>query len=264
MGLFWRRKKNRPKPPPRPTLQQARDLRASGARRAAQGPANEPHILQAFDERLRDLAAKAAAMGVEVAGMVRRSGPAFADRDLAAAKDIIAADAVVDRQKDAVRAATVEALARHAPVASDLRLILAVEHIAGNLERAADHAKNIAKRTLSLTSAHRLDPATRDLMARLHRAVTAMFEDSLKAFERGDAELAAQVRGRDSEPDALYDDLFHAAIAKLQTGKSDPAVDVQVLFVGKSLERIGDHATNIAEEVRFFARGDIAPATRPS
>ena len=140
--------------------------------------------------------------------MVRRSGPASADRDLAAAKDIIAADAVVDRQKDAVRAATVEALARHAPVASDLRLILAVEHIAGNLQRAADHAKNIAKRTLSLTSAHRLDPATRDLMARLHRAVTAMFEDSLKAFERGDAELAAQVRGRDSEPDALYDDLF--------------------------------------------------------
>jgi phosphate transport system protein len=147
-------------------------------------------------------------------------------------------------------------------VASDLRLILAAEHIAGNLERAADHAKNIAKRTLSLSGTGAVDPAMRDLMLRLHGAVSRMFADALRAFEKTDPQLAADVLRRDSEPDALYDDLFHAAIAKLRTGTTDAAIDVHALFVGKSLERIGDHATNIAEEVRFLTRGEIPPATR--
>jgi phosphate transport system protein len=68
----------------------------------------------------------------------------------------------------------------------------------------------------------------------------------------------------DTLPDAVYDDLFHAVIAKIQTGPSDAAADVHALFVGKSLERIGDHATNIAEEARFVARGDVPSATRPT
>ena len=257
MGLFSSRDK---KPVRRePTM---RDLRASSSARKADRPATDSHILHAFDDALRGLIGKTTDMGNHVVGMIQRSGPAFLNRDAAAANAIIQSDLMVDREKEAVMAATVEALARHAPVASDLRLILAAEHIAGNLERAADHAKNIAKRTLSLSGAGAVDPAMRDLMMRLHGAVSQMLADALHAFEKTNMQLAADVLRRDTEPDALYDDLFHAAIAKLQTGRSEAAIDVHTLFVGKSLERIGDHATNIAEEVRFLTRGDIPPATR--
>jgi phosphate transport system protein len=257
MGLFSSRNK---KPVRRePTM---RDLRTSVSGRKAERPATDAHILHTFDDALRGLIGKTADMGSHVLGMIQRSGPAFLNRDAAAANAIIQSDLMVDREKDAVMAATVEALARHAPVASDLRLILAAEHIAGNLERAADHAKNIAKRTLSLSGAGAIDPAMRDLMLRLHGAVSQMLADALHAFEKTNLQLAADVLRRDSEPDALYDDLFHAAIAKLQTGRTEAAIDVHALFVGKSLERIGDHATNIAEEVRFLTRGDIPPATR--
>jgi phosphate transport system protein len=257
MGLFSSRKS---KPVRREPAM--RDLRTPGSIRTAERPAADAHILHTFDDALRGLISKTAEMGNHVAGMIQRSAPAFLDRDAAAANAIIQSDLVVDREKEAVLAATVEALARHAPVASDLRLILASEHIAGNLERAADHAKNIAKRTLSLSGSSRVDPAMRDLMLRLHGAIAQMLADALRAFEKTNTQLAADVLRRDSEPDALYDDLFHAAIAKLQTGGSDAAIDVHALFVGKSLERIGDHATNIAEEVRFLTRGEIPPATR--
>jgi phosphate transport system protein len=262
MGLFSSR------PPRKPQRREptVRDLRAPAApsKRSAERPATDTHTLHTFDDALRGLVAKTAEMANHVTGMIKLSGPAFLERDAPAAKTIIQADLIVDKEKEAVLASTVEALARHAPVASDLRLILAAEHVASNLERAADHAKNIAKRTLSLSPTATLEPAMRDLLSRLHTEVVLMFEDAAGAFRNVDVGLAADVLRRDAEPDALYDDLFHAAIAKLQTGNPDPAMDVHALFVGKSLERIGDHATNIAEEVRFLARGDIPPATRRS
>jgi phosphate transport system protein len=258
MGLFSSRTK---KPARRePTI---RDLRAAQpTSRVAERPAADAHIRHAFDDALKGLVKLTGEMGGHVSQMIRRAGPAFIERDARAANEIIQADAAVDREKEAVMAATIEALARNAPVASDLRVILASEHVAVNLERAADHAKNIAKRTLSLPATAALDPAMRDLMTRLHRSVCSMFDDALRAFERTDTALAADVLRRDSEPDALHDDLFHAAVAKLQTGGASATIDVHTLFVAKSLERIGDHATNIAEEVRFLARGDIPPATR--
>jgi phosphate transport system protein len=102
-----------------------------------------------------------------------------------------------------------------------------------------------------------------DLLTRLHGAVVLMFDEAVGAFAAANVALASGVLERDREPDALYDDLFHAAIVRLQAGQADAAMDVHALFAGKSLERIGDHATNIAEEVRFLARGEIPSATRP-
>ena len=250
MGWFSHKKIEMPKPLPV----------SSAPMRSAK---SEPHILRAYDQTLGDLIGKTLAMGEHVSRMVERCGPVFVDRNMAAARELIEADIAVDRQKDALMQSTVGALARHAPVASDLRLILAAEHVAGNLERIADHAKNIAKRTLSLPEGG-FDPAPREQLGRLHRAVSGMLKDALGAFSDADAKTAADVLRRDAEPDALYDDLFHAAVARLQTGKSIAVVDVQALFAGKSMERIGDHATNIAEEVQFLTRGEIAPSTRAS
>jgi phosphate transport system protein len=201
-------------------------------------------------------------MGDHVGGMVASCGPVFLEQDVSKARELIQADLKVDSQKDELMSRTLEVLARHRPVASDLRLVLAVEHIAIDLERSADHAKNIAKRSLSLPQRVVFDPALRELIVSLHGAVSSMFHDSLTAFTTRNAGLALDVSRRDQLPDSIYDDMFHAVIARIQTKPSNAATDVQALFVGKSLERIGDHATNISEEVGFLARGDIPASTR--
>lgn len=228
--------------------------------RAAASPPPE-HTLRAFGEALNQLAQETIKMGEHVARMVNDCARIFLEHDASAAKQLIQADLEADRQKDGLLSRTIDVLALHQPVASDLRLVLASEHVASNLERAADHAKNIAKRALA-TPAVDFDPAVRDLLLRLHASVYRMLVDAVDAFKRGDTSLASKVLQSDQKTDALYDDLFHAVIARIQADSSRVAADVQALFVGKSLERIGDHATNIAEEARFRARGEAPSSTR--
>jgi phosphate transport system protein len=235
-----------------------RDIRADNPKKM------DTHTLRAFGDLLEDLNKQAAQMGAHVIHMVEGCIPIFLNHDLAAAKALIQSDLQADKQKEAIIARTVDVLALHQPVASDLRLVLAVEHVASDLERTADHAKNIAKRTLSLSGGKAIDPAMRDLITTLHAAVQKMLIDAMRAFNSGDAALAEDVRRRDQMPDEVYDDLFHAAIARIQADSSDVTLDIQTLFVGKSLERIGDHATNIAEEASFRSRGDLPSATRKS
>ena len=235
----------------------------AAATAAAANPPADQHTLRAFGEALARVSSATAQMGDLVVRMVRESAPVFLERDAARAKAIIELDLEVDRQKDALLSQTMEILARHQPVASDLRLLLAIERIAANLERAADHAKNIAKRTLSISSPATLDHMMADLMRRLHSEVSSMLSDSLRAFATRDTALALDIGRRDLEPDAINDDLFHSVIAKIQTNPAEAAADIQALFVGKALERIGDHATNIADEVRFLAHGEAPSATRP-
>ena len=225
-------------------------------------PLADQHTLRTFEEALAGVASCAAQMGLLVTRMVDQSAIVFLTQDVAQAKALIQLDLEVDSQKDALLAQVIEVLARYQPVASDLRLLVAVEHIAVDLERSADHAKNIAKRTLSLSNRGKFDPTIDDLIRRLHAAVRSMFADSLTAFMTRNAQLALEIDRRDLVPDAINDDLFHAVIAMIQTNPSDVRADIQALFVGKSLERIGDHATNIADEARFLARGDVPSTTR--
>jgi phosphate transport system protein len=258
--LFFGRKKNSPalnEPAVGAGPQKSgRDIRAQNDKPLDQ------HTLRVFGEMLDDLNGQARRMGDHVIRMVEGCIPLFLNHDVVAAKALIQADLQADKQKEAIIARTLEVLALHQPVASDLRLVLAVEHVASDLERAADHAKNIAKRTLTLPGGKPVDPALRDLVTSLHGSVQKMLVDAMRAFNAGDASLAEEVRRNDQVPDAVYDDLFHAAIARIQADSSDVAVDIQTLFVGKSLERIGDHATNIAEEASFRSRGDLPSATR--
>jgi phosphate transport system protein len=221
-----------------------------------------PHTLTNFDQALADLMTRVKQMGEHVGGMVAQCVPVFLAHDIAKAQAIIQADLNVDAQKDELLSRTMETIARHQPVASDLRLALAVEHIAIDLERSADHAKNIAKRTLSLANRDAFDPTLGRLLLNLHEAAASMFNDSVSAFVTRNVALAADVCNRDQVPDAIYDDLFHAVIARIQTHPADAATDVQSLFAGKSLERIADHATNISVEVGFFAKGETKTATR--
>lgn len=221
---------------------------------------SEPHTLRSFDEALDGLSAGLIKMGEQVCEMINRAGDAMLKKDLETAAQLVEQDLAIDRQFEEIRAKCLDTLTRFQPIASDLRQVMAVEHAVGDLERSADHAKSIAKRIISSPGIALSSPRS-DMFGKLVVAALGATEDALDAFARRDAQLAMRVIRGDRSVDALHDDLFHSVIAGLK--RSNRTVqDVQLLFAAKSLERIGDHATNIAEEAMFMTRGDIPGATR--
>ncbi len=221
---------------------------------------SEPHTLRTFDEALDRLSAGLVTMGEQVCEMIHAAGKTVLERDVEAAAKVVEQDLAIDRQFEDIRAACLDTLLRFHPVARDLRQVMAVEHAVGDLERAADHAKGIAKRVIANPGGPLSGPRA-DLFNRLVAAALGATEDALDAFARHDAELAARVIRGDRALDTLHDDLFHTVIASLR-GSHRTVQDVQLLFAAKSLERIGDHATNIAEEAMFMTHGDQPGATR--
>jgi phosphate transport system protein len=133
--------------------------------------------------------------------------------------------------------------------------------VAANLERVADHAKSIAKRSIS-GLAPLPSGGSAELLNQLHGKVVKSLRDVLHALGDRDVLLADKVHRSDDQMDQIFDDLFHSIIADLQASQGAAVAEVQTLFVGKSLERIGDHATNIAEEIRFMTKGNLPSATR--
>jgi phosphate transport system protein len=222
---------------------------------------SDTHILRAYDEALDILMARVADMGRRAITMVEDAGRAFGSGDRELASAVISRDLEIDREQREINREVVNVLARYQPIAVDLRRVLAVEHMAGNLERVADHAKNIAKRSISNGDAGP-SAAIRPLLAKLEEATLSALRDAVAALRREDVSASAAVVKRDDVIDAIYDDLFHAAIAELKGVSPNALGDVHALFVGKSLERIGDHATNIAEEIRYMALGEHPAATR--
>lgn len=218
------------------------------------------HTLRSFDEALDRLSSVMVTMGEQVCAMIDRAGTVMITQDTDAAARLVEQDFLIDRQFEDVRAQCLDTLTRFHPVARDLRQVMAVEHAVGDLERAADHAKGIAKRVISSPGPKLAGPRS-DMFAKLVTASLGATEDALDAFARRDADLAMRVVRGDRAVDALHDDLFHSVIAGLK-GSHRTVQDIQLLFAAKSLERIGDHATNIAEEAMFMTRGDIPGATR--
>ncbi len=222
---------------------------------------NEKHTLRSFDEALDDLSSRISTMGQQVVRMVDTAGRVFRERDVEGAKGLVREDLQIDRQHDALNAAVVDVLSRFQPVARDLREVLAMEHVTTNLERVADHAKTIAKRSIE-GSAPPASEGVGELLDQLHEAVVRSLRDVIRALGDRDVSIAEEVRRRDEQIDQFYDDLFHMIVADLRVSPGTAVGEVQVLFVGKSLERIGDHATNIAEEIRFMTKGELPSATR--
>jgi phosphate transport system protein len=221
------------------------------------------HILKSYDARLDALKQRLERMGEDAASMAADCLTIYLKHDVRAAQAVIRKDLDMDRENEEIRTEVMDLLARMHPVASDLRQILAVERAAVNLERVGDKAKSIVKRCLAFNNGPpALGDDTVELLKGLHRSVVRMLQDALSALSRRQHDLATDVENRDAGADALYDDLFHHIVAQIQTDPSKAAENVHALFVAKSLERIGDHATNIAEEVHFVLRGSSPPATR--
>lgn len=167
----------------------------------------------------------------------------------------------IDTAFEELRADCFDVLLKFQPVARDLRLVMGIEHAVGNLERAGDHAKTIARHGIA-KPARQMAPAEAGQIADMAALVARTLELSVTALVDDSTEAAKQVLVTDERIDAYRDAVFDAAMVALGQGRAQAQASVGRLFVATALERIGDHATNIAEEVLFVSRGIPPGATR--
>ena len=220
-----------------------------------------PHLLKSFDASLEGLLAAFKRMGSMTSEICSIATKAYVTADDALALEAVNRDLDIDEAFEQLRAECFDILLRFQPVAKDLRLVMSIEHAVGDLERAGDHAKNIAKRVISFPE-HAIGKQDVNALNELSGIVTKAIEDSVGAMTERSVTDAKRVIAADAKIDAHHDAIFDAAMVTLKKRPSNAQSHVQRLFVAKALERIGDHATNIAEEVLFLTRGMPPGATR--
>jgi phosphate transport system protein len=204
-----------------------------------------------FDPVLRELRETLLLMGSRAESILDKAVRAVLERDAGLAAQVSQDDIEIDRLDVAVDEAVLKALALQAPVAADLREVVAIKMIATDLERVGDLARNIAKSALRLS--RRLDVPIPAELARLAASAKGVLRSALDAFSQADPRAAHRVLGSDDEIDHAQDEVIVEEIEQISShpDMASPAVDI--IFIAKNLERVGDHATNIAEDVILVA-----------
>ena len=216
--------------------------------------ATSGHTVKAFDRDLDELRMLVAEMGGLAEAAIENSISALMRRDLDSAAHIVEADARIDALEAELERRVLRLFALRAPLADDLREVLAALKISGVVERIGDYAKNIAKRVPLLHDAREIKPIA--ILPAMAAAVSEMVHDVLDAFAARNAEAALEVCRRDSKVDDLYNSLFRALLTYMMENPGNIGASTHLLFIAKNLERIGDHATNAAEMVYFAATGE--------
>ena len=183
-------------------------------------------------------------------------------RDVPLAQALIIRDLRLDSMQSDVERRAVALIARHSPGEADLRRAISTLKLAMNLERCGDLARNIAKRSLVLSAGEPLLPLT-GAIERMGRLVSARLREVLDAYAAGDVEPALDVWRRDGEVDEHYESLFRELLSLMTSRPNQVAAGAHLLFVAKNLERIGDHATNIAEIIHYQITGAEMIGGRP-
>ena len=210
------------------------------------------HTVKAFDTEIGQLRGLIAEMGGLAEVMIRDAVDALARSDEAAAQIVVDTDKKLDALEAEVDRLAVRVIALRAPMADDLRDVIAALKISGVIERIGDYAKNIAKRVGDIERS-KLGPLT--LIPAMAEIAQGMVRDVLNAYGARDAELAVEVIHRDEKLDNFYDSLFRNLVAHMMENPATISSAAQLLFVARNLERVGDHATNVAEMVYFAATG---------
>ena len=215
------------------------------------------HTVKAFDEDITRLRGLVAEMGGLAELSVSEAMDALlrGDHDLAAG--VIARDKRIDQLEAEVDKLAIRVLALRAPMADDLREVIAALKIAGVIERIGDYAKNIAKRVGIIEGRKRFEPLT--LIPAMNDLAAEMVHDVLTAFAARDPAAAAEIVQRDAKVDAFYDSIFRNLVSFMVENPATISSAAQLLFVARNIERIGDHATNIAEMVYYAATGMNLP-----
>lgn len=215
--------------------------------------ATQGHTLKAFDDDLDRLRALITEMGGRAEHAIIEAMRCLSERDLDGAARVIEEDKRIDALEAETERRVVQLIALRAPMAGDLRDVVAALKISGVVERIGDYAKNIAKRVPLLEGAGKIEPLS--LLPEMARISTAMVHDVLNAFVQRDAEAALQVCERDKAVDDFYDSIFRTLLTHMMENSHTIGQCAHLLFVAKNLERVGDHATNIAEMVYYAATG---------
>jgi len=212
------------------------------------------HTIKAFDDDLDRLRALISQMGGIAEHAIRESLRCLVQRDLDGAAKIVEDDKKLDALEIETEKRVVQLIALRAPMAGDLRDVVAALKISSVVERIGDYAKNIAKRIPLLEDAHNIEPIS--LMPEMARIATEMVHDVLNAFVERDAEAAVRVVGRDRAVDDFYNSIFRALLTFMMENPANISESTHLLFIAKNIERVGDHATNIAEMVYYAATGE--------
>lgn len=219
------------------------------------------HTVKSYESELEAISTHVAQMGGVAEALLHGAIDALQRRDSALADRMIESDRRIDELERTIEGETVKVLALRQPVGVDLRLTVTALRISNEIERVGDLAKNIAKRALVL---NRENPVrlTQGLV-RMGRECLAQLKAVLDAYAARDAEAAMAVWRRDEEIDELYNSLFRELLTYMMEDPRTISLATHLLFVAKNLERVGDHATNIAEQVVYLVRGSYVGEDRP-
>ena len=215
------------------------------------------HTVKAFDEDITRLRGLIAEMGGLAELSVQEAMDALVKQSSEIAQGVIARDRKIDVLETEVDKLAVRIIALRAPMADDLREVIAALKIAGVVERIGDYAKNIAKRVDRIEGRKRFEPLT--LLPAMGEMAVEMVHDVLTAYAARDPVLAREVIQRDHRLDAFYNSIFRNLVSYMVENPATISSAAQLLFVARNLERIGDHATNVAEMVHYAATGHYPP-----
>ena len=215
------------------------------------------HTVKAFDSDINQLRGLVAEIGGRSEQAIAKAMRALENSDLELAAEVVREDKLIDELEKRIDELTFQTIALRAPMADDLRELIATFKISGVVERIGDYAKNIAKRVPIVTQTRRMAPIS--LLPSMSKIAGELVRDALDAFARRDAELAIEVNRRDQIVDDFYNSIFRAVITHMVENPKDIGEAAHLLFIAKNLERIGDHATNVAEMVYFAATGEPMP-----
>src|SRR5271165_1008700 len=219
------------------------------------------HIVKGYDEELRKLSNTITEMGGLAESQLATAIDAVVERDSELAASVVEGDAKVDQLERDLDNLALRVLALRQPVARDLREIFAALKIASDLERICDYAANVAKRSIALSQTPPVRPVY--ALPRMAHMAQMLVKDVIDAYVDRDADKAYAVWGRDAELDEMYSGLFRELLTYMMEDPRNITPCTHLLFMAKNIERIGDHATNIAEDLYYLVHGTPLIEARP-
>ncbi len=220
------------------------------------------HIVKTYDEELDQLSAEVVLMGGLAESQVADAVEAVARRDVALAQSVVQRDHRLDELERDLERKCIRLIALRQPMADDLRRTVAAMKTANSLERIGDRSKNIAKRAVIVAEVEPMSPLTRSI-ERMGKLVSSRLRDVLDAYKSGKQDLAQSVWTSDTEVDEHYNALFRELLTYMMGDPRMISACTHLLFMAKNLERIGDHATNMAEYIHFELTGEDYIEERP-
>jgi phosphate transport system protein len=219
------------------------------------------HTVKSYDDELKNLNQTIAQMGGLAEAQLQSAIEALVRRDSDLAGQVVQSDARIDELEHQISIMAVRMLALRQPMAQDLREVVAALKISSDLERIGDYAANVAKRAIALSHTPPIQPANG--IPRMARLAQQIIKDVLDAYIEHDADKALEVWQRDEEVDEMYTSLFRELLTYMMEDPRNISPCTHLLFIAKNIERIGDHATNIAETIHFLVLGRPIEALRP-